>query len=60
MADTRADAYLELIQNLLNAPNGEESAILNANSDLVDGGLIEKMVEVAEFLAERGENNYAV
>ncbi|HBE19422.1 MAG TPA: hypothetical protein DEG17_13800 [Cyanobacteria bacterium UBA11149] len=57
MADTRADAYLKLIGNLLNAPNGEESAILNANSDLVDGGLIEMMVEVAESLAERGENN---
>ncbi|MCP2729805.1 hypothetical protein [Limnofasciculus baicalensis] len=60
MAETRPEAYLELIQTLLNCPNGEESAILNANSDLVDGGLIEKMIEVAEFLAERGENNYAV
>ncbi|MCP2729652.1 hypothetical protein [Limnofasciculus baicalensis] len=54
MADTREDAYLELIQNLLNSPHGEESAILNVNSDLVDGGLVQMMLEKADNLRWEG------
>ena len=36
MDETRAQAYLQLIQTLLNDPNGEENQILNSNLELVD------------------------
>lgn len=38
MDETRAQAYLQLIQTLLNCPNGDESQILQANLELLDGG----------------------
>lgn len=39
MNEDRQSAYLNLIEELLTCPSGEETEILNTNSDLVDAGL---------------------
>jgi len=60
MNDDRLSAYLNLIEELLTCPSGEEAEILNANSDLVDAGLVETMTQVAAMLTERGDENAAI
>jgi hypothetical protein len=50
-------AYLSLIEALLNCPSSQESEILNANRELVDAGLVEAMEPVAGALAEKGDRN---
>jgi hypothetical protein len=53
MNEQRLQAYLTLIQQLLNCPNGEEGNILQANSELVDGGLVEVMGQVADTFTQQ-------
>ena len=55
MDEQRLQAYFNLIRSLLNCPSGEESQILQANSELVDGGLVQVMLEEANNL--RIDNN---
>ncbi|CBN56777.1 MULTISPECIES: CHAT domain-containing protein [Kamptonema] len=50
MDQLRRQAYLNLIELLLNCPNGEEKQILQANSELVDAGLVQVMLERANNL----------
>jgi CHAT domain-containing protein/tetratricopeptide (TPR) repeat protein len=57
MDKQRIQAYLKLIYSLLYCPDGQESELLEANSDLVDGGLLEWMALVAADLAENGNQN---
>ena len=59
MEETRAQAYLQLIETLLNCPNGDESQILQANLELVDSGFLQACESVAENLAEEGQENPA-
>jgi hypothetical protein len=59
MEETRAQAYLQLIETLLNCPNGEERQILQANLELVDSGFLQVCEVVAENLAEEGQENHA-
>ncbi|MEG4285258.1 hypothetical protein QUB68_19195 [Microcoleus sp. A006_D1] len=47
MEENRAQSYLELIHTLLNCPNGEESQILQDNSELLDRGFLESCELVA-------------
>lgn len=56
----RLPAYLNLINQLLNCPSGEKPQILNANSDLVDAGLVQAIAQVAEVLVERGDRSSAL
>ena len=46
MNEQRQQAYLNLIQQLLDCANGEEAEILAANQDLLDAEFL-LMVEVA-------------
>ncbi|MCG5061275.1 MAG: hypothetical protein KA714_25735 [Limnoraphis sp. WC205] len=57
MDEQRVQAYLSLIQQLLNCASGEEVAILSAHPELVDEGLVQVMRAEAEKMAERGEGN---
>jgi CHAT domain-containing protein/tetratricopeptide (TPR) repeat protein len=57
MDEHRLEAYLNLIQQLLNCPSGEELDILNANREFVDVGLVQVMQQVAEMMAQQGEPN---
>ncbi|WP_293336842.1 CHAT domain-containing protein [Microcoleus sp. CAWBG58] len=59
MNEQRLQGYLHLVQALLSCPSGEEAAILNANSELLDAGLVQVMTQVAENLAENGDKNAA-
>jgi hypothetical protein len=59
MEETRAQAYLQLIETLLNCPKGEELQILQANLELVDSGFLQVCEVVAENLAEEGQENPA-
>ncbi len=59
MNEQRLQAYLNLIQNLLNCPSGEEAEILAANQDLLDAGLLEVLVGVAEMQTQEGNENTA-
>ena len=53
----RQDAYLNLIQSLLNCPSGEESQILKAHPDLIDQELLQAIAQVIEVFKENGEQN---
>ncbi|WP_293150964.1 MULTISPECIES: hypothetical protein [unclassified Microcoleus] len=57
MDEQRIQAYLQLIYSLLKCPNGQEVELLEANSDLVDRGLLKSMVLVEADLLEKGEQN---
>ncbi len=46
MSEQRQQAYLSLIQQLLDCANGEEGEILAANQDLVDSDFL-LMVKIA-------------
>ncbi|MBD3559863.1 tetratricopeptide repeat protein, partial [Planktothrix sp. FACHB-1355] len=57
MNEERIQAYVNLIQELLNCPSGEEPEILQANSDLLDLGFLQVCEGVAGQLAEAGNEN---
>ena len=59
MDEKRFQEYQNLIQELLNCPNGEEVQILNANPDLLDAGLVETMELFAEVFESRGNEKTA-
>jgi tetratricopeptide (TPR) repeat protein len=55
MEQTERQAYLELIQALLDCPSGEEQQVLAAQPELVNGDLIETMLAVVETLEQRDD-----
>ncbi|MCL1465089.1 tetratricopeptide repeat protein, partial [Argonema galeatum A003/A1] len=59
MDESRLPAYLNLIQQLLSCPNGEEPEILQANSELLDGGFLQACEVIAEKFADSGNENGA-
>jgi CHAT domain-containing protein len=59
MDESRLQDYLNLINVLLSCPSGEEEEILNANSELVDAGLVQMMEQVADYLAQQGNETAA-
>ena len=46
---------MELIQVLLNCPDGQESKVLQQNQSLLDKGLIQVMAQVIESLRQQGQ-----
>ena len=59
MDEERLQAYLQLIQQLLNCESGEENKVLSNNWELVEPKLLEIIAELAEVLAEDGKSNEA-
>ena len=57
MDEQRFDAYLELIQALLECPSGEEDDILNAHRELVDADFVQVVEALAENMAAEGNSN---
>lgn len=55
----RQALYLDLIDQLLRCPAGQEPDILDAQPDLLDAGLIQLMVQVATILAHEGNQGGA-
>ncbi|MEG4491149.1 CHAT domain-containing tetratricopeptide repeat protein [Microcoleus sp. D3_18_C4] len=59
MYENRSSAYLQLIQKLLESSKGEELQILNAHSDLLDPGLLQIIILIAQQFDESGNQNIA-
>ncbi|MHC5936979.1 CHAT domain-containing protein [Nostoc sp.] len=59
MNEQRLQAYYQLIESLLNCPNGEEPEILAANTELLDAGFLQMLAAVAEHFAQQGDENRA-
>ncbi|MGK7957185.1 MAG: CHAT domain-containing protein [Crocosphaera sp.] len=59
MDEQRTQAYLNLINQLLSCNQSDETKILQENQDLLDQGLIEVMIAVAQQYEEAGIKNTA-
>ncbi|PSB39854.1 hypothetical protein C7B67_29220 [filamentous cyanobacterium Phorm 6] len=59
MNSERQPAYLNLINQLLTCPSGEEPEILNTHPELLDDGLVAAMLEEADNLRKFGQLNNA-
>ncbi|MFM5960943.1 MAG: tetratricopeptide repeat protein, partial [Dolichospermum sp.] len=59
MNEQRTQAYLNLINQLLSCNSGDEPRILQENQELLDRGLVEVMVAVAQQYGEAGNENEA-
>lgn len=57
--DEKSQAYLKLIQELLDCPSGLEVDILGANKNLIDPNLVRMMKQVAAQMATRQETGAA-
>ena len=59
MNEQRAQAYVNLIEQLLTCANGEEPNILQANQELIDPEFLQVMENYATGLEEQGNNTPA-
>ena len=60
MQDTEQQVYLELVQELLSCPQGEEQALLATRPELVNEQLVAAMLAVAQWMQEQdGEESNA-
>jgi CHAT domain-containing protein len=59
MNEQRTEAYLNLIDQLLTCNQGDEPRILQENQELLDQGLIEVMIAVAQQYEKAGNENTA-
>ncbi|QYX30935.1 CHAT domain-containing protein [Sphaerospermopsis torques-reginae] len=60
MDKQRLQAYYQLIQQLLSCADGEESAILQANTELLDADFLQLLKEgVAQMSTQEGQENRA-
>jgi len=60
MNEQRQQDYLNLIQALLDCPNEEEiNNTVNAHLHLIDSDLVQVMAQVAEMMAQQGNENNA-
>ncbi|MEG4350772.1 tetratricopeptide repeat protein [Microcoleus sp. LAD1_D3] len=59
MNSEREQAYLNLINQLLTCPSGEEAQVLETHAELLDDGLVAAMLEEVDNLREQGELNNA-
>ncbi|HEY9832942.1 MAG TPA: hypothetical protein V6D26_20480 [Stenomitos sp.] len=59
MTEQRQEQYLNLIDQLLSCPNGQEPEVLDAQSELIDAGLVQIMVQVATVMAHEDNQDAA-
>ncbi len=45
--------YFELIDRLLNCPNGQEPEVLNGSPDLLDAGFVSALMQTASYFAHQ-------
>jgi len=60
MEPSRQQAYLALIQQLLQCPSGEEPALLEAHRELLDSEFLAMCEQVAQMLEEQVDHNSAL
>lgn len=51
MTEQREDFYMQVINQLLECPNGQEPEVLDNNLELIDAGLVQTMTKVAAYFA---------
>jgi hypothetical protein len=49
----RQNRYINLIEQLISCPNGQEPEVLDAQPDLIDAGLIQTLVQVGTMMAHQ-------
>ena len=59
MTDERQTQYFNLIDELLQCPNGQEPDVLEAQPELIDSGLVQSMLQVATMFAHQGNQDGA-
>jgi hypothetical protein len=59
MNEQRAQAYVNLIEQLLACTDDEELNILQANQELIDPEFLQVMENYATLLEQRGNNDHA-
>jgi hypothetical protein len=59
MTQQRQDLYLNLIDQLIKCPNGQEPDILEGQPDLIDAGLVQMMAQVATVMAHQDNQDGA-
>ena len=59
MTDERQTQYFNLIDELLQCPNGQEPEILESQPELIDSGLVHSMLQVATMFAHEGNQDSA-
>ena len=59
MTDERQTQYFNLIDELLQCPNGQEPEVLEAKPELIDSGLVQSMLQVATMFADQGNQDGA-
>ena len=57
MDEQRVQAYLELIEQLLGCPQGQEAELLKSHIDLLDAGLLAAMEQAAAHLESQGDHD---
>jgi hypothetical protein len=55
----RQSLYFNLIDELLQCPNGQEPELLEANKELIDANFVEIIVQVATAFAHQGNQDGA-
>ena len=55
----RTQAYVQVVQELLSCPNGQEPEVLQRHQSLVDAGLVQVMGQVAAVLRQQGQEDNA-
>jgi hypothetical protein len=55
MTDNRIRAYIQLIQKLLDCPEGEEIEILREHEDLIDAQFLYILEQAADKAEEEGQ-----
>jgi hypothetical protein len=51
--ESRQEQYLQLIEQLLACPNGQEPEVLDAHPTLLDAGLVQTLVRVGTMMAHQ-------
>jgi hypothetical protein len=59
MTDERQTQYFNLIDELLQCPNGQEPEVLEAQPELIDSGLVQAMLQLATMFAHQGNQDGA-
>ncbi len=59
MNPERQEAYLKLIERVLNCPNGQEPEVLSSCSDLIDAGFVQMLIQISASMAREGDADTA-
>lgn len=59
MTEQRQALYFDLIDKLINCQNGQEPEILEQDSELIDAGFVNTIVQVATIFAHEGNEDGA-